>query len=110
MNHISLSGVLEPHNNSADLAIVSQLFTNYINDVNSEVVATGVSTLQSDGSTISWLSTALQNLNLDVPFKPLAPINPIQAITIGDLALQFDTALPWTPITDSNSVQASLRT
>lgn len=73
------------------------------------VVATGMSTLQSDGSIIAWLSTALQHLNLDVPFKPAAPINPIQSITIGDLALQFDEALPWTPMTDSNSVQASLR-
>jgi hypothetical protein len=92
-----------------NLGSVSQLFTNYLNGVNSPVIARGKSTLQSDGSTISWLSTGIQSLALTVPFKPLAPINPIQSITLGDLDLAFDATAPWTPLSNSKTVQATLR-
>lgn len=104
-----MAGILRPPPNAVDLAIVSQLFTNYINNELSAVVATGESTMQSDGSTVSWLSSGLKSLNLDVPFKPFVSINPIRAISIGDLALQFDEGLPWNPKAESNSVQANLR-
>lgn len=108
-NTITLLGTLEPHTDPTDLASVSQLFTNYLNAVNSPVIATGVSTLQADGSTISWLSTGLQSLALTVPFKPLAPINPIHSVAIGDLNLVFDEADAFSPLANSKSVVAGLR-
>jgi hypothetical protein len=102
--------VLEPHTTPADLVVVSELFTNYLNGQSSPVIATGKSTLQTDNSTISWLSIGLQALSLNVPFKAPGVINPIRTITIGDLGLGFDEQSPWTPSAESNTVQASLRT
>ncbi|KAF9222628.1 hypothetical protein BS17DRAFT_802839 [Gyrodon lividus] len=107
-NSISLSGVLVPQSTPSDLAMVSQLFTNYINFESSPVIAAGRSTLQPDGTVISWLSQGLQSLKLIVPFQSMTPINPIRAIDIGSLALTFTPETAWTPRTDSNSVHASM--
>ncbi|TFK75313.1 hypothetical protein BDN72DRAFT_885777, partial [Pluteus cervinus] len=108
-NEITLSGTLKPQISTSDLAIISELFTNYLNGESSPVIATGQSTLQSDNSTISWLSEGLQSLQLNVPFKAFTPINPIRSISIGDFALQFSAADPWAPMAESNSVQARLQ-
>lgn len=108
-NTISLTGTLQPQTDPADLEAVSELFTNYLNGKSSPVIAQGLSTFQADGSAISWLSQGLQDLQLNVPFRAFTPINPIQSISIGDLALQFDQQQPFDPQTESNSVQASLR-
>lgn len=107
-NTISLAGTLVPQTDPNNLALVSELFTNYLNSVESPVIATGVSTIQADGSIISWLSQGLQALHLTVPFKPLVPINPIQSISIGDLGLRFTEENPWSPTLESNSVNATL--
>ncbi|KAG6854052.1 hypothetical protein C0991_011030 [Blastosporella zonata] len=107
-NDITLVGFLKPQTTPEDLALVSELFTNYLNGESSPVIATGVSTLQSDNSTISWLSQGLQSLALNVPFKSFNAINPIQSIDIGNLGLKFDENASWTPSADSNSVQAAL--
>jgi hypothetical protein len=100
---------LIPQSGQQNLSQISQLFTNYINGDNSPVIAQGLSTVQSDGTEISWLSIALQSLKLDVPFKPTAPLNPIQAIQIDDLGLTFTEETAWAPAAVSNSVHASLR-
>ncbi|KAF5320993.1 hypothetical protein D9619_001399 [Psilocybe cf. subviscida] len=107
-NTIILAGTLVPQTNANNLAAVSELFTNYLNSVASPVLATGRSTLQADGTSISWLSQGLQDLHLSVPFKPLKPIDPIQSIEIGDLGLKFSAEQPWSPSLDSNSVHATL--
>ncbi|KAH7926942.1 hypothetical protein BV22DRAFT_1007914 [Leucogyrophana mollusca] len=107
-NNITLSGRLIPQTTPSDLAAVSQLFTNYINFESSPVIATGQSTLQPDGSEISWLSQGLQSLQLNVPFKSTTPINPIRSIQIGSMSLAFTPDSAWTPRTDSNSVHASM--
>ena len=109
LNNITLSGVLVPQTTTANLAAVSQLFTNYINFESSPVIAVGKSTMQPDGSQISWLSQGLQSLQLTVPFKPSAPINPIRSIQIESMALAFTPETAWTPRTDSNSVHATMR-
>ena len=108
-NTISLKGTLQPHTDPANLAAVSMLFTNFLNGISSPVIAQGLSTFQADGSSISWLSQGLQDLKLDVLFQSFTPINPIQSISITDLALQFDQQLPFDPQVERNSVQASLR-
>lgn len=84
-NTITLSGVLVPHNSTTDLAVISDLFTRYLNGESSPVVAKGLSTEQADGTVISWLSAGLQALSLTVPLKdPTGEIAPIKTITIGD--------------------------
>lgn len=108
-NDITLSGFLKRQAEPESLAVVSELFTNYLNGESSPVKAIGQSTLQNDNSSISWLNQGLQSLILDVPFKAFNAINPIQSISIGSLGLEFDENSPWTPGAKSNSVQASLR-
>lgn len=88
--------------------MVSQLFTNFLNHQSSLVLATGKSTVQSDGTAISWLSQGIESLTLTVPFQSAAPINPIRSIDIGSLALTFTPETAWNPRTDSNSVYASM--
>ncbi|KAJ3518119.1 hypothetical protein NLJ89_g70 [Agrocybe chaxingu] len=85
------------------------LFTRYLNGESSPVIAKGRSTLQSDGSSISWLSQGLQDLELNVPFKAFAAIDPIRSVTIGEMELQFSQDQPWSPAAESNSVQAALQ-
>ncbi|KDQ57731.1 hypothetical protein JAAARDRAFT_69819 [Jaapia argillacea MUCL 33604] len=106
-NNITLSGVLVPHTDPSELAVVSELFSNYLNGVASPVIATGKSTLQSDNIAISWLSQGLQSLQLTVPFKSLSgAIAPIKSISIGDMSLAFTPQTAWSPLTYSRSVEA----
>lgn len=109
-NQVSLKGYLQRQEGDENLSKLGRLFTNYINADMSHVKATGLSTLQSDGTEISWLSRGLQALTLTVPFVPTEPINPIKGVSIGDFALQFFTGTPgsWTPTANSDSVTANM--
>ncbi|KAF7321550.1 hypothetical protein MKEN_00676000 [Mycena kentingensis (nom. inval.)] len=107
-NTITLKGVLQNHTDSNELAALSELFTNYLNSKETPIIAKGLSTLQDDGSTISWLSAGLQALNLNVPLAPPSPINPIRAISIGNFDLAFSDQTPWSPSANSDTVTASL--
>ncbi|KAJ7497141.1 hypothetical protein FB451DRAFT_1457944 [Mycena latifolia] len=107
-NNITLKGVLHSHTDPSELVKVSELFTNYINSEVSQVIATGVSTLQADNSTVSWLSSGLQSLKLTVPLVSPTPIDPIRTIEIGNFDLVFSEDTPWSPSAASNTVKASL--
>ncbi|KZV76329.1 hypothetical protein PENSPDRAFT_747787 [Peniophora sp. CONT] len=108
-NSVTLTGILVPHNDSAsDLATMSELFTQYLNSEKSDVVASGLSTLQDDGTIISWLSLGLSALHIHVPFVPPTPIDPIKAISIGDFDLAFTKDTAWAPKANTKTVQASL--
>ncbi|KAJ3838704.1 hypothetical protein F5878DRAFT_725102 [Lentinula raphanica] len=109
-NDITLSGTLIPQSGDNNLTVVSELFTNYLNGDSSDVIATGKSTLQADGTAISWLSQGLEALQLHVPFVSLSgAISPIKSIDIGNLGLVFAEETPWAPSAQSQSVQASLQ-
>ncbi|KAF8524806.1 hypothetical protein BU17DRAFT_84312 [Hysterangium stoloniferum] len=110
-NNITLNGRLVPHNGSeSELAVLGQLFSKYLNsDPATTVMARGVSTLQSDGIAISWLSKGLSSLALNVPFVPATPINAISAIDIESLDLTFAPKNPWSPAASSNTVHATLK-
>lgn len=109
---ITLQGRLIPQNTSSALAELSTLFTAYLNGETSPVIAVGQSALQSDGSTISWLTEGIQALRLNVPLKnpdSNGAINPIKAISIGNIGLAFSEETPWAPIANSDTVQAKLQ-
>ena len=109
-NYIEFNGRLVPHNGSAsELNAVSDLFTRYLNGVSSPVIAQGVSTIQADGSEISWLSAGLTKLQLNVPFQAPGAVNAINSIDIGYLNLTFTPDLAWQPGTTSNAVHATIR-
>jgi len=109
VNTIELKGVLIPHTDAKELAVVSQLFTNYLNGDSSPVIARGQTTIRaSDGTAISWLTDGLKELVLNVPFKAPGAISPIKSIAMGSLALQFDAQRPWEPQAESNTVNARM--
>ncbi|KAI0739355.1 hypothetical protein C8Q80DRAFT_1123812 [Daedaleopsis nitida] len=107
-NNVTLIGTLVPQTGADALAKTSELFTQYLNGESSPVVATGKSSVQADGSAVSWLSAGLTALKLDVPFKAPGAISPIKAITIGDFALAFSAADPWAPVSNSRTVHAAM--
>ncbi|KIY74263.1 hypothetical protein CYLTODRAFT_363931 [Cylindrobasidium torrendii FP15055 ss-10] len=108
-NNIALSGFLKPHTDETELKKMGVLFSNYLNGDMSMVVATGVSTLQEDGTEISWLSKGLQALVLQVPFVNVkGAIAPIKTITIGDMALLFSDEDEWSPTASSNNITANM--
>ena len=108
LTNVTLNGTLIPHTSQTDLATLSTLFTSYLNSEVSPVLAQGLSTSQSNGTAISWLSRGIQSLVLNVPFKSPSPINPIQAIDIGTFNLSFTPDTSWNPNASSNSVHATL--
>lgn len=77
-NNITLEGRLVPHSNPNELVVLGDLFTKYLNGDVALVKAQGVSTLQSDGTAISWLSQGLQALKIDVPFRAPVAVTPIR--------------------------------
>ncbi|EIW52711.1 uncharacterized protein TRAVEDRAFT_134842 [Trametes versicolor FP-101664 SS1] len=107
-NNITLSGRLVPQTDPSALTSISQLFTQYLNGEQSDVIARGQSSIQNDGSAVSWLSVGLTALDLHVPFKAAQAINPIKSISIGDMALAFSPQAPWDPVANSRTVQAAM--
>ncbi|EPQ57376.1 hypothetical protein GLOTRDRAFT_120580 [Gloeophyllum trabeum ATCC 11539] len=108
-NNIRLTGTLIPHNETNELNVVSQLFTNYLNGEASPVIAVGHTDIMTNGAPISWLTAGLRNLQLTVPFKSASgAISPIKAIDIGTFALAFTKDTSWSPLANSNSVKASM--
>ena len=67
-NNVTLKGTLVPQNGTENLATVLELFTQYLNGESSDVIATGRSSAQSDGSVVSWLSDGFTALQLHVLF------------------------------------------
>lgn len=107
-NEVTLTGTMVPHTSASDLDRVGKLFTAYLNGEAAPVSAKGVSTRQSDGSTISWLSEGISALTLQVPLKSPTPINPIQSIDIGYLNLTFTDQTAWSPQTTTDDLHAKM--
>ena len=107
-NAVTLDGVLVKHENQTELDVMGELFTQYLNSEESPVIVKGLSSLQSDGAAVSWLSAGLQALSLTVPFKPSEPINPIQSIDVPYLTLGFSPDTAWSPLTTSYGVEAHM--
>lgn len=109
LNTIELFGrVISYANQQPALEILGELFTNYINSVVSMVEARGVSTIQADGSTVSWLSTGITALTVQIPFVPPERIAPIKGITINYISLVYGTETPYNPVLFSNALQGTL--
>lgn len=108
-NVITLNGRLVPHNDNATaLDLLGKLFTGYINGETLPTQARGVSVRQADGQKIGWLSTGISALELAVPLKAPAPINPIKSISIGSLALVYTPETAYDPTAFSSALSAVL--
>jgi hypothetical protein len=107
-NDVTLTGTMAPHTSASDLDKIGKLFTAYLNGDASPVTAQGVSTTQSNGQRISWLSDGITALALQVPLKSPNPINAIQGIQIGYLNLTFTENTVWAPMTSTDDLHAQL--
>ena len=108
-NDVTLQGTLVRQEGADALATTSELFTKYLNGESADVVASGRSAVQADGSTVSWLSAGLEALALHVPFvHPGGAIAPIKSIEIGDMSLAFSVQGAWAPVSNSRTVRAAM--
>ncbi|KAG8833980.1 hypothetical protein FRC17_009762 [Serendipita sp. 399] len=107
-NDVTLTGRMIPQSSGSDLVKIGKLFTAYLNGEGSPVHARGVSTMQSDGSRISWLSDGITALTLEVPLKAPNTINAIKSITIGYLNLTFTPESAWSPQSSTDELQAKM--
>ncbi|PVF99379.1 hypothetical protein CPB86DRAFT_293734 [Serendipita vermifera] len=107
-NDVTLTGTMAPHTSASDLDKIGKLFTAYLNGDASPVTAEGVSTTQTSGQHISWLSDGITALTLQVPLKSPNPINAIQGIQIGYLNLTFTENTVWSPMTSTDDLHAQL--
>ncbi|KAM0750211.1 hypothetical protein T439DRAFT_247618 [Meredithblackwellia eburnea MCA 4105] len=109
VNHINLVGRLIPYtNDTAALAKLSTVFSNYLNGYATPTQARGRSVTLPSGDTPDWLQKGIQALILNVPLQsPTGRISPINAITIEALSLQFDPAQPYAPMANSSDVSAA---
>jgi hypothetical protein len=102
---VTLSGRLIPHaGNQTELDLLGELFTAYINGEVSPVEARGLSTRQSNGETISWLSQGIRALVAQIPFQSPDPINPIKGIQIDYVSLVYNQEEPFNPVLFSNEL------
>ncbi|MCO5588347.1 hypothetical protein L7F22_042302 [Adiantum nelumboides] len=105
-NIVTLRGRVLPYpNNQTALDILGDLFTNYINSVPSDVVATGKRVQQENGDIVKWLSDGVGQLNAHVNFVPPKPIDPIKGITIETINLEYSQDLPYNPILSSQNLK-----
>ncbi|EST10168.1 Protein of unknown function DUF3712 [Kalmanozyma brasiliensis GHG001] len=108
-NVITLNGRLVPHtDNATELELLGQLFTGYINGETLPTQARGVSVQQANGDNVGWLSQGITALELQVPLKAPAPINPIKSISIGSLALIYTPETAYSPTAFSSALGATL--
>ncbi|KAG8787307.1 hypothetical protein FRB91_009037 [Serendipita sp. 411] len=107
-NDVTLTGRMIPQTSGSDLVKVGKLFTAYLNGEASPVLARGVSTRQSDGTYISWLSDGITALTLEVPLKAPNAINAIKSISIGYLNLTFTPETAWSPQSSTDDLQATM--
>ncbi|KAH8925300.1 hypothetical protein BT69DRAFT_1216651 [Atractiella rhizophila] len=108
-NTFDLTGrILPAADNATALAILSDLFTRYVNGDVSNVTARGVDVIPPTGEATSWLKKGIQALELNVPLRSPQPINPIKAITIESLAINYTPETSWNPMTSSPGIRGTI--
>ena len=104
-----MHGRIVPYtDNATALGILGELFTNYINSVESLVIGKGISVTLPDGNVVNWLSQGIKALTLTIPFLPPTPIHPIKGITIDYISLVYNEETPFNPILFSNDLVGQL--
>lgn len=108
-NNILLKGTLVPHNDTASLDKVGNLFSNYVSGKISNTSATGISAAPDGVNPIGWLSEGFKTVQLNVALGAAEPLKVIQAVSMGTLDLKFDAANPYAPIATAPNVNANFQ-
>ncbi|TKY86943.1 hypothetical protein EX895_004231 [Sporisorium graminicola] len=99
---LPLEGRLAPQTTEQGLAVLSTIFGNFINDINSEISVQGDYAGPAD---VTWLNEGIKIFDVKVSL-PSQKFTLIRTISINQIALYFTQETAWTPSTSSNETQA----
>jgi hypothetical protein len=109
-NDIALKGVLIPHNDTASLDKVGQMFTTYVSGNVAPTSASGVSAAPNGKDSVSWLTDAFKTVQLNVGLSNAdGPLKMISAVSMGYLDLKFDANNPYAPSMSAPAVVADFK-
>ncbi|KAI9241857.1 MAG: hypothetical protein BYD32DRAFT_404810 [Podila humilis] len=104
-----LEGLLFRQTNQTDLDNVSVLMSNFLAGKVTMTSAKGVSVKPDGVNAVSWLSSGLLALTLNVPLQSPVPLNVIRDIKINDMGMIFNQGTPFVPTASSNLVTAGFK-
>jgi hypothetical protein len=103
-SELSLVGRLIPQNSDAGLAAVSNVFNNFVQGKDSDVLVNGASAGSPD---VTWLNEGIKVLQVSTALPNQGKLNIIKSIALNELSLRFSTQAPFAPMTGSQSTDAA---
>ncbi|CAO1639236.1 unnamed protein product [Sympodiomycopsis kandeliae] len=103
VTQLPLAGRLVQQNDEGGLAILSEVFTRFVQNKNTGVVVHGQNAGPAD---VSWLNDGIKVLAIDVVL-PSQAFQVIRRISINQLSLFFTTSTAWNPPTSSDQTVAN---
>ncbi|KAI9322513.1 hypothetical protein BX666DRAFT_2128544 [Dichotomocladium elegans] len=105
-NNLMLKGTLVPQKDPANLDKIGVLFSSYVAGKMSNTTAKGLSCAPDGSHPIGWLSEGFQSVQLNVGLGLPQPMNIIQGVNMGQLAMVFNADTPYAPVTNAPAVTA----
>lgn len=99
---LPLVGRLVPQSSEQGLAVVSEIFTRFVADLNTDVMVLGD---YAGPESVSWLNDGIKSLAVRVSL-PSQKFTVIRTISINQISLFFTTQTAWNPPTSSNNTQS----
>ncbi|KAJ9479823.1 hypothetical protein PHBOTO_003303 [Pseudozyma hubeiensis] len=99
---LPLVGRLVPQNSDQGLAVVSEIFTRFVANLNTEVMVLGD---YAGPESVTWLNDGIKSLAVQVSL-PSQKFTVIRTISINQISLFFTTQTAWNPPTSSNETQS----
>ncbi|KAL1921322.1 uncharacterized protein VTP21DRAFT_11038 [Calcarisporiella thermophila] len=106
-NYLNLTGRLIPHNNTAELDELSNMFSDYVGGrlVYAQAV---IADAKPDGvNKVLWLTEGLKTTTLNASLQ-IAPLNLIQNVGLRTARFEFSPQTPYSPLLSSNNVSAAI--
>lgn len=103
ITNLPLVGRLIEQTSSDGLASLSNIFTRFVQNLNTNLTVNGVSAGPSD---VAWLNNGIKALSVLVTL-PAQDFQVIRLISLNQLALYFTVSTAWAPISDSSNTTAN---
>ncbi|KAL1915444.1 uncharacterized protein VTP21DRAFT_6568 [Calcarisporiella thermophila] len=108
-NVFDLKGVFLPQKTSQGIAILSEMFSNYVSGIHNPVYAVGVEVHGPDGR-VEWLSNAIQQLRFDVVIPSPKRLQVISELTLKDYEIVFEPGTDgYSPITSNKNAEITMK-
>ncbi|PWZ00897.1 hypothetical protein BCV70DRAFT_84414 [Testicularia cyperi] len=99
---LPLAGRLVPQTDDNGLAVLSEIFTRFVANMNTEVIVNGD---YAGPESVTWLNEGIKVLSVAVSL-PSQQFTVIRTISINQISLFFSVANAWSPPTSSNNTQS----